>query len=72
MASPYLRVDFASTVELYSTFIKKMKAENPQLNVSEVSFARGKGGKNSFDERSSSGISNVTNAAVDGRFFEKH
>jgi hypothetical protein len=72
MASPSLRGNFASTVELYSTFIKKMKAENPQLNVSEVSFARGKGGKNSFGKRSSSRISNVSNAAVDERFFEKH
>jgi hypothetical protein len=49
-----------------------MKAENPQLNVSEVSFARGKAGKNSFGKRNSSGISNISNAAVDGRFFEKH
>jgi hypothetical protein len=42
MASPSLRDYFAATVELYSTFIKKMKAENTQLNVSEVSFACGK------------------------------
>jgi hypothetical protein len=48
-----------------------MKAENTQLNVSEVSFARGKAGKNSFGKRSSSGISNVSNAAVDDRLFEK-
>jgi hypothetical protein len=48
MASTSLRDDFASTVKLYSTFIKQMKAENPQLNVSEVSFARGKGGKMSM------------------------
>jgi hypothetical protein len=48
MASPSLRDDFAATVELYSTFIKHIKAENPQLNVSEVSFARAKAGKNSF------------------------
>jgi uncharacterized protein YeaO (DUF488 family) len=47
-ASPSLRGDFASTVEFYSTFIKQMKAENPQLNVSEVSLACRKGGKNSF------------------------
>jgi hypothetical protein len=72
MASPTLHDDFAATVELYSTFIKKMKAENPQLNVSEVSFARGKGGKNSFRKRGSSGISNVSNAPFDDRFFEKH
>jgi hypothetical protein len=42
------------------------------LNVSEVSFARGKGGKNSYGKRPSTGISNVSNAAVDDRFFEKH
>jgi hypothetical protein len=53
MTSPYLRDDFAATVELYSTSIKQMKAENPQLNVSEVSFARGKAGKNSFGKRNS-------------------
>jgi hypothetical protein len=40
MASPTLRDDFPATVELYSTFIKQMKAENPQLNVSEVTYAR--------------------------------
>jgi hypothetical protein len=62
----------ASTFELYSTFIKQMRAENPELNVSEVSFARGKGGKNSFGKRGSSGISNVSNATVDDCFFEKH
>jgi hypothetical protein len=67
-----LRDDVASTVELYSTFIKQMKAENHQLNVSEVNFAREKGGKNSFGKHNSSGISNVSNAAVDDRFFEKH
>jgi hypothetical protein len=69
MAIPYLCDDFSSTVELYSTFIKQMKAENPQLNVYEVSFARGKGGKKSFGKRGSTGISNVSNAAVDDRFF---
>jgi hypothetical protein len=72
MASPSLRDNFAATVVLYSTFIKQMKAENPQLNVSEVSFARGNAGKNSYGKRHSTGISNVSNAAVDGRFFEKH
>jgi hypothetical protein len=72
MARPSLRDDFAATVELYSTFIKQMKAENPQLNVSEVSFARGKAGKNSFGKRNSSGMSNFSNDAVDDRFFEKH
>jgi hypothetical protein len=72
MASPSLRDNFAATVELYSTFIKQMKAENPQLNVSEVSFAHGNVGKNSFGKRHSTGISNVSNDAVDDRFFEKH
>jgi hypothetical protein len=36
MASPTLSGDFPATLELYSTFVKQMKAENPQLNVSEV------------------------------------
>jgi hypothetical protein len=72
MASPSLRDSFAATVELYSTFIKQMKAENPQLNVSEVSFARGKAGKNLYGKHHSTVISNVSNAAVDGRLFEKH
>jgi hypothetical protein len=72
MASPSLRDIFSATVELYSAFIKQMKSENPQLNVSEVSFARGKAGKNSDGKRHSTGISNVSNAAVDDRFFEKH
>jgi hypothetical protein len=36
------------------------------------SFARGKPGNNSFGKRGSSGISNVSNTAVDDRFFEKH
>jgi hypothetical protein len=67
MASPSLRDEFSATVELYSTFIKQMKAENPQLNVSEVSFALGKAGKNSFGKRNFTGISNVSNAAVDNR-----
>jgi hypothetical protein len=64
--------DFAATVELYSTFIKQLKAKNPQLNVSEVSFSRGKAGKNSYGKRHSTGISNVSNANVDDRFFDKH
>jgi hypothetical protein len=42
------------------------------LNVSEVSFARGKAGKNSFGKHNSSGMSNVSNASVDDRFFDKH
>jgi hypothetical protein len=72
MASPSLNDDFAATVELYSTFIKQIRAENPQLNVSEVSFSLGKAGKNSFGKCNSSEISNVSNAAVDDMFFEKH
>jgi hypothetical protein len=72
MTNPSIRDDVASTVELYYTFIKKMKAENTHLNVSEVSFYCGKGGKNSFGNLGSAGISNVSNAAVDDRFFEKH
>jgi hypothetical protein len=42
MAIPFIRDDFAATVELYSTFIKQFKAEKPQFNVAEVIFARGK------------------------------
>jgi hypothetical protein len=72
MASPSIRDNFTATVEPYSTFIKQMKAENTQLNVSEVSFARGKAGKNSYGKRHSTGISNISNGAVDERFFEKH
>jgi hypothetical protein len=72
MASPSLRDDFAAAVELYSTLIMKLKAKNPQFNVSEVSFARGKAGKNSYGKRHSTEISNVLNANVDDRFFEKH
>jgi hypothetical protein len=49
-----------------------MKAENPQLNVSEVSFGHGKAGKNLYGKRHSTGISNVSNAAVDDRFFENN
>jgi hypothetical protein len=48
MVSPSLHDDFAAAVELYSTLIKQMKAENTQLNVSEVIFASRKAGKNSF------------------------
>jgi hypothetical protein len=72
MASPSLRDDFAATVELYITFIKQMKAKNPQLNVSEVSFAHRTSGKNSYGKHHSTGISDVSNTAVADRFFEKH
>jgi hypothetical protein len=44
-----------------------MKAENPQLNVSEVSFARGEAGKNSFGKRNSSGISNILDARLEDK-----
>jgi hypothetical protein len=69
MASPSLSDDFAATVELYSTLIKQMKAENPQLNVYDAIFASEKAGKNSYGKHHSTGISNVSNANVDGRFF---
>jgi hypothetical protein len=72
ISSPSLHDDLAATVEIYSTFIKHLKAENPQLNVSEISFARGKVGKNSYGKRHSTGISNVSNANVYDRFFEMH
>jgi hypothetical protein len=39
MASPTLLGEFAATVELYATFIKQMKAENPKLNVSKDSVS---------------------------------
>jgi hypothetical protein len=42
------------------------------LNVSEVSFDLGKTGKNSYGKRQSTGISNVSNANVDDRFFDKN
>jgi hypothetical protein len=42
------------------------------LNVSEVIFARGKAGKNSYGKHHSTVISNVSNVNVDDRFFEKH
>jgi hypothetical protein len=72
MVSPSLRDDFIAPVELYFTFIKQWKAENPQSNVSEANFAHRKAGKNSYGKRQSTGISNVSNANVDDRFFEKH
>jgi hypothetical protein len=78
MAIPTLCEDFSGTVELYLTFIKQMKAENPQINVSEVNYLKNiKCGGNTYSgKRGSSGISNShsssTNAAVDDRFYEKH
>jgi hypothetical protein len=44
MASPTLRNDFPEKSELYSILIKQMKAYNPQLNVSEVTYTRKSGG----------------------------
>jgi hypothetical protein len=41
------------------------------LNVSEVSVSRGKAGKNPHGKRQSTGMSNVSNANVDDRFFDK-
>jgi hypothetical protein len=35
-------------------------------------FSRGKGDKNSYGKRGSSGISNVSNAAIDDRLFDMH
>jgi hypothetical protein len=69
---PEVLTDFAATVELYSTYIKQRKADNSQLIVSEVSFAREKAGTNSYGKRQSTGILNVSNANVDDRFFDKH
>jgi hypothetical protein len=72
MTSPTLRDDFPATVELYSTFIKQMKAENPQLNVSEVTYARKSGGGKGGGKRGSSGISNNSTGDVADRFLDKH
>jgi hypothetical protein len=73
---PTLREDVAGTVELYSTFIKHMKAENPQMNISEVTYSKGKqgGGRSHSGKRCSSGISNSnqgssSNAVVDDCFY---
>jgi hypothetical protein len=75
MASPTLRDDFPSTVEMYSTFIKQMKAENPEMNVSEVTYARKSGGGNGGNgggKHGSSGMSSKSNGDVADRFFDKH
>jgi hypothetical protein len=69
---PTLRDDFPATVELYSTLIKQMKDENPQLNVSEVSYARKSDGGKGGGKRGSSGMSNNSNSDVADRFFDKH
>jgi hypothetical protein len=39
--SPICRYDFANTVELYSTFIKKIKEDNPQLKIEKLVFLMG-------------------------------
>jgi hypothetical protein len=55
-----------------------MKAENPQLNVSEVTYARKSGGGNGSNggkgggKRGSSGMSSNSNGDVADRFFDKH
>jgi hypothetical protein len=72
MDSPTLLDDFPATVKLYSTFIKQMKAENIQLNVSEVSYARKSGGGKGGGKRGSSGMSNNSNRDVADRLFDKH
>jgi hypothetical protein len=70
MASPSLHCNCTGMVEFYLTFIKHMKAENPQMNVSEVSYIKNmQSGNNSSNKRGSSGISN---AEVADRFYEKH
>jgi hypothetical protein len=75
MVSPTLRDDFLATVELYSTYIKQMKADKPQLNVSEVTYARKSGGGNGGKgggKRGPSRISSSSNGDVADRFFDKH
>jgi hypothetical protein len=75
MASTTLRDDFPATVELYSTFIKHMKAENPQLKVAEVTYARKSGGGNGGkvgDKSGPSGMSSSSNGEVADRFFDKN
>jgi hypothetical protein len=60
MASPTLRDNFTATVELYSTFIKQMKAENPQMNVLEVNYSKNRqGGNNSSGRRDSGFMKNM-------------
>jgi hypothetical protein len=71
MASPTLCDDFPATVVLYSTLIKKMKAENTQLIVSEFSYAQRSGGGKGGGKRSSSGMLNNSNSDVADRFFDK-
>jgi hypothetical protein len=70
MVSPTVRYDFPETLELYLTFMKQIKAENHQLNVSEVGYARKSGGGKGGWKRSSSGISNKSNGDVAEHFFE--
>jgi hypothetical protein len=45
MASPSLRDDFASTVELYSTCIKQMKAENFNSMFLRLALLAGRGAR---------------------------
>jgi hypothetical protein len=57
---------------MFITFIKHMKAENPQLNISEVSYTQKSGGGKGGGKRGSSGMSNKSNSDVADRFFHKH
>jgi fatty acid/phospholipid biosynthesis enzyme len=41
-AKPAMRNNFAAMVELYSTFVKQMKAEKPQMNILEVNYSKNK------------------------------
>jgi hypothetical protein len=49
-----------------------MKAENPQLNVSEVSYSRKLGGGKGGRKPGSSGMSNNSSSDVADLFFYKH
>jgi hypothetical protein len=72
MDSSTLHGNFVFTVELHSAFIKQTKADNPQMNVSEVNYSSNKqgGGNNASNKLGSSGISNYTNADIADRFNE--
>jgi hypothetical protein len=68
MASATLSDHFTAMV--YLTFIKQRKADNHQMNVSEVNYCKNrKICKHSYGKRGSSGISN---GEVADRFYEKH
>jgi hypothetical protein len=70
MTNPEMHDNFEAMVELYSTFIKQTKVDNPQINVSEVNYSKNKeGGNNSSGKLGSSGISNTE---VDNRLYDKY